>query len=105
LRGGELKGILRSLARKHFSSTITDRPKHGFGVPVGDFFRSDFGGMRTLLHDALSGSEPFGRVHGVVDLEMAGVRSMIEEHHTGVREHSARLFTLLSMALWARTLP
>lgn len=105
MRNGELKGILRALARKHFAPSITDRPKHGFGLPVGEFFRTDFGGMRTLLNDALASPEPFGRVHGVVDIDVAEARAMIDEHTSGSREHAARLFMLLGLALWAKTLP
>lgn len=104
MRNNELKGILRELARRHFAPSITDRPKHGFGVPVGTFFRTNFGGMGTLLGDALAGPAPFGRVHDVVDFDMDEVRAMIREHEMKVRDHSSRLFSLVSLSLWARTL-
>jgi len=104
MRHGEQKGILRDLARRHFSRAITDRRKQGFGVPVGKFFRNDFGGMRTMLQDSLAGHEPFGAVHSAVDIDVAEVRRMVEEHIDGHRDHAARLFSLVSLALWARTL-
>ncbi len=104
MRHGELKGILRELARRHFSPAITDRRKQGFGVPIGGFFRNDFGGMRTLLQDALFGSEPFGVVHSVAKFNVTEVHRMVQEHLDGERDHAARLFGMLTLALWARSL-
>ena len=101
---GQLKGILRELLRRHIPSSIVDRPKHGFGVPVGEFFRTDFGGMGALLTDGLAGEKPFGRVHDVLEIDVGFVRTMMEEHMEGRREHSSRLFNLLSLALWSRSL-
>jgi len=103
-RNGEPKGILRDLARRYFSPTITERPKHGFGVPVGKFFRNDFGGLGTLLRDSLAGPTPFGAVQQLVEIDVNQVRGMVDEHMSGTREHSTRLFSLLSLAIWAQSL-
>jgi len=104
MMGGQLKGMLRELLRRHIPSSIVDRPKRGFAVPVGSFFTQDFGGMGALMRDALAGERPFGRVHDVVDIRTQTVRDMVDQHTSGARDHSARLFNLVSLAIWARWL-
>ncbi len=116
-RGGHTKGYLRELARKHLPPGIADRPKQGFAIPISDWFRTDFGGLRTLLLDHLEGDRPFGKVHDVLEINMGFVRQMLDEHwaaggltpmHTTravrKRDHGQRLFALLSLAIWSRTL-
>jgi asparagine synthase (glutamine-hydrolysing) len=34
LRGGQLKAVLRALARRHLGDRVADAPKRGFGIPV-----------------------------------------------------------------------
>lgn len=107
--GGKRKGLLRQLARKYFPSEIVDRPKMGFAIPIGEWFRSDYGGLRTLLLDRLNSREPFGSPSLGIDLNMAYVRQMLDEHlGTGVsglvkRDHSQRLYMLLVLSIWAES--
>jgi len=58
--------------------------------------------MRDLLHDALTGTDPFP-VHVLgVEVNGAAVRSMMAEHENGRRDHGQRLYALLVLAIWAR---
>jgi asparagine synthase (glutamine-hydrolysing) len=95
---GTRKGLLRSIARRHLPATVVDRPKMGFAVPLGEWFRDDHGGMRSLLTDVLGATAPFGPFA----LEGSVVRRMLDEHLAGRRDHAHRLFTLLTLALWVR---
>ncbi len=74
LRGRTRKGLLRAIARKYLPAAAVDRPKMGFAVPIGQWFRADFGGLRALLLDHLHAVEPFGPIH----LERAPVRRMVD---------------------------
>jgi asparagine synthase (glutamine-hydrolysing) len=96
--GGERKGLLRRIARKYLPKECVDRPKMGFAIPVGEWFRSDYGGMKTLLLDHLNSSEPFGPIA----LNKQAVQRFVDEHMSGKRDHSGRLFTLLTLSIWAR---
>ena len=95
------KGLLRQVARRHLPAHIVDRPKMGFAIPIGEWFRSDYGGLRMLLLDHLHSTEPFGPPSLGIDLNMAYVRRMLDEHlGTGPsglvkRDHSQRLYMLL----------
>lgn len=96
--GGERKGLLRRIARKYLPKECVDRPKMGFAIPIGEWFRNDFGGMKTLLLDHLNSTEPFGPI----ELNRKAVLRFIDEHMSGKRDHGQRLFTLLTLSIWAR---
>ncbi len=104
---GQRKGLLRAVARRYLPPSIVDRPKMGFAVPIGRWFRTDFGNLRTMLHDHLRSAEPFGPASLGLDLDRAYIERMIEEH-TGagprgvVRDHSQRLYLVLVLSVWAR---
>ncbi len=97
---GQRKGLLRTIARRHLPATIVDRPKQGFAIPIGEWFRTDYGGMRQLLLDHLNAAEPWPGVG--VELNRAYVRQMLDEHMSRTRDHSQRLYMLLVLSIWAR---
>ncbi len=108
------KGFLRMIARKYLPKEIVDRPKQGFAIPVGEWFRSDFGGMRQLLHDHMNSSEPFpGLGDAGVEINMKFVQRMMREHDAAGeksinpwhgRDHSQRLYMMLVLSIWAKWL-
>ena len=114
---GKPKGLLRTAAQLAIPSAHFDRPKQGFAIPISDWWRTDFGGLGTLLFDSLDKPRPFGKVHDVLPINMDYVRQMIDEHwaaggltpkyttrHVRKRDHGQRLFGLVSLAIWAETL-
>lgn len=112
--GGERKGLLKQVARKHLPDHIVDRPKQGFAIPIGQWFRSDYGGMRQLLLDHLHSADPFpGLADAGVVIKMKFVEQMLQEHDAAGeksinpwhgRDHSQRLYMLLVLSIWARWL-
>jgi asparagine synthase (glutamine-hydrolysing) len=99
--GGQRKGLLRQIARKYLPPEVVDRPKMGFAIPIGEWFRTDYGGMKTLLLDHLNSVEPFGPIQ----LDRKAVKRIIDEHMAGGfrrRDHGQRLFALLTLSIWAR---
>lgn len=102
---GQRKGLLRQIARKYLPKEIVDRPKMGFAIPIGEWFRNDDlphkgSGMKTLLLDHLNSAEPFGPIQ----LNRKAVQRFIDEHMSGKRDHGQKLFTLLTLSIWARSL-
>jgi asparagine synthase (glutamine-hydrolysing) len=112
--GGVRKGLLKQVARRYLPDHIVDRPKRGFAIPVGQWFRSDYGAMRQLLYDHLESADPFpGLGEAGVELNMAFVRRMLREHDAAGerslnpwhgRDHSQRLYMLLVLSIWAKWL-
>lgn len=104
MAAGQRKGLLRLIARKHLPTEIVDRPKMGFAVPIGEWFRSDFGGMKQLLMDTLESSEPWGDPALGIELNRRYIRRMLDEHMQERRDHGQRLYMLLVLSIWARWL-
>ncbi|MBO6740573.1 MAG: asparagine synthase (glutamine-hydrolyzing) [Phycisphaerales bacterium] len=111
---GERKGLLKQVARKYLPDHIVDRPKQGFAIPIGEWFRTDYGGMRQLLYDHLHSADPFpGLAESGVELNMKFVEQMLKEHDAAGensinpwhgRDHSQRLYMLLVLSIWAKWL-
>ena len=94
-RGAEGKIALRAAARPWLPDAILDRPKQGFGVPLGRWLRDE---LRSLPEDVLL--DPATTARGLFD--PAGMRRMIEEHRAGAPREQ-RLWALISLELWLRT--
>lgn len=95
---GERKSILRRIARRHLPPAVVDRPKMGFAIPIDSWFRTDVGGMQSLLLERLGGEDAFGPL----DLDPAVVERLMNDHIDGRAQHGQRLFCLLTLAIWAQ---
>ncbi len=102
--GGQRKGLLRAVANRYLPRSITDRRKMGFAIPIGEWLRSDFGGMRTLMLDLIGpgATDPFPEAILGLRLRRPRIAAMIQEHDTGQRDHSQRLYMLTTLAIWCR---
>jgi asparagine synthase (glutamine-hydrolysing) len=94
LRSGSGKHILKSAMRGLLPDAVIDRPKQGFGVPLGHWFR---GRLSGYLRDLLLSEKAKGR--GL--FEPAYVLALIERHEKG-RDLGLQLWTLISFELWCR---
>lgn len=92
-RGMTGKYILRKLMEERLPSSIVGRAKHGFGLPVGSWFRNEW---RGLLTDTLSPSRV--RATGVFSPQV--VERLMAEHIGGTYNHRKKLWSLLIFQLW-----
>ena len=95
LIAGGPKRLLRELFAKDLPPSVFTRPKMGFAVPIGDWFRGD---LRPMLRDHLFATDSFARQH----FDMATVERLVEEHEQARVDHSQRLYALLMLELWAQ---
>jgi asparagine synthase (glutamine-hydrolysing) len=95
LRGSTTKLILRHLAADLLPADIINRPKHGFGVPVGQWFRTD---LRDYVREILLDSRALERGY----FREAALRTLVDEHLSGQRNHGHRLWLLLTFEWWHR---
>ncbi|MFQ5406830.1 MAG: asparagine synthase (glutamine-hydrolyzing) [Anaerolineales bacterium] len=93
MRGKIGKYLLRQVFRDKLPAATLTQPKHGFGVPVGNWFR---GRLRDYLIDNLLSARSAQR--GL--LRPAPLRRLVDEHLTGVRDHGHALWTLLALEIW-----
>jgi asparagine synthase (glutamine-hydrolysing) len=95
IRGTSSKHLLRTLAYRLVPRPLLDRPKQGFGVPIGHWFR---GSMREVFGDVLGSVA--SRQRGYLNARF--VERVLAEHLNGTRDHSLRLWQLLILELWHR---
>lgn len=94
--GGHLKRLLRQFAADILPADIAPeialRPKQGFAVPIGRWFRKEL--KDPLADRLLSGHlEELG-------IKESAVEQLMREHVEEKLDHSHRLFALLSLAVW-----
>ncbi len=95
LKGKQSKYLLRQLTKRFVPDHIVDRPKHGFGVPIGQWFRKD---LRSYMESQLFGKDAKNKNH--LDAEI--VQITFAEHLSGKRDHGHFLWSLLSFETWLR---
>jgi len=95
VRGGETKWILKEVAARHLPTEIVHRPKVGFRVPLGAWFR---GGLRDLAADLLGSQDSFV----LQMMNPRAVQAILRDHERGRRNEEIRIWTLLSLEVWAR---
>lgn len=94
-RDGEAKWILKQTLERYVPRTITERPKMGFGVPVGEWIK---GPLRPWADDLLS--EENLLKHNLVQVEV--VRQRWQEHLSGAHNWQAGLWNILMLQSWAQ---
>jgi asparagine synthase (glutamine-hydrolysing) len=95
LRGNTGKYILRKAAEKIIPDEIINRPKQGFGVPLGPWFRKE---LKPLLVDTLHSVKFKERRY----FDLVKTEQLIQEHMSGRQDHHLILYGLLLVELWHR---
>jgi len=95
IANGRRKHVLKEAASRLLPSDILDRRKQGFGVPLGVWFH---GGLTDVFSDVLRA--PRTRQRGY--FASAFVDRIVDEHLSGKRDHSLRLWQLVVFELWHR---
>ena len=93
ISGGKGKQILRRLLYKEAPAALFERPKAGFGVPVGEWMR---GPLRPWAEDLLDASRL--RQEGYFDADI--VRRRWQQHLRGERDSTPALWAVLMFQSW-----
>ncbi|MCX7718426.1 MAG: asparagine synthase (glutamine-hydrolyzing) [Candidatus Sumerlaeaceae bacterium] len=91
-----LKRLLKRAASSIFPEDFLNRPKMGFGVPIGQWFRGE---LRSLTEDFLLGET--ARRRGWFD--PAYVERLYLQHVEGRQNHQHRIWALVMFEAWCRT--
>ena len=95
VRDGRGKHLLRRTAARWLPPEVLNKPKQGFAIPLGQWFR---GPLAALAGD-LFASRAF-RDRGLLQPEAA--RRYLDGHLRGDADHGELLWSMVSLELWAR---
>ena len=90
---GHGKILLRRVLARYVPSQLTDRPKTGFGVSIGDWLR---GPLRDWAEHLLEPS----RLERDGLLDARPIRRVWVEHLSGRQNHQSRLWVVLMLQAW-----
>jgi len=94
LRGWTTKYVLRQSMKGLLPETILSRPKMGFPVPIGKWFREQY---HSMVDEYMLSKRSMER--GLFDEEF--VRGIVKRHDAG-EDHSERLWSLVNLEMWQR---
>jgi len=92
-RDGESKRPLRQVLDRYVPRDLIDRPKQGFGIPLGDWLR---GPLRDWAGDLLAPDRI--RAQGFMDADR--LDTIWKEHLSGTRDWRLRLWDVLMFQSW-----
>ena len=95
VRGTATKVIFKRAMRGLLPDEIIDRPKRGFAIPLGRWFRGRLG---NFVRDLLLSDKC--RSRGIFDPKY--IQDLLDLHDKG-RELDLHIWTLISFELWCRT--
>ena len=95
VRGQEGKWLLKKAMEPRLPHDILYRPKMGFAVPLARWFR---GPLRERVRTALSGD----RLLSTGIFNAAYLRGLVDAHQSGLRDHSAPIWSLLMFDAFLR---
>jgi len=93
VKNGKSKSILRNILYSYVPKELIERPKSGFGVPVGEWLRKDLKDWAEKLI-SISILEDDGIFHPEV------IRNIWDEHLSGKRDWTHRLWSILMFQAW-----
>ncbi len=95
LKGLETKYIFRRAVRGIVPDAILDRPKQGFGVPIGEWINSQ---LRSQIRETLLEKRTLERGY----FNPKSIKILLDEHEKNRRDHSYALWILWMLELWQR---
>jgi asparagine synthase (glutamine-hydrolysing) len=93
LRQGTTKWLLRQILYRHVPAELIERPKMGFGFPIGAMLR---GPLRPWAEDLLAED----RLTGQGLLDPAPIRRAWQQHLGGRRDLAYELWDVLALQAW-----
>lgn len=92
IKGSTKKYILKKALARHLPNGIINRRKHGFTVPLDQWFRND---LCPLTEQSLLG-DPAMEYY----FSLPQIQRICDEHRAGRADRGTLLWSLLSFALW-----
>ena len=98
--GRQGKVVLRRVLARHVPASLTERPKMGFGVPLGDWFRGPLRGWAEEVLSESPGWEDVVAAAGGAAPSQAAIEASWVRQRAGRADHTAELWDVLVLRSW-----
>lgn len=88
------KYILKKLAERHFPNSFVWRPKHGFDIPLRDWFRKE---LRDYVEQSVDDTRLYKEIFNV-----EYYKHIVNEHESEISDHSAKIWSILVLVSWMK---
>jgi asparagine synthase (glutamine-hydrolysing) len=93
LRGTQTKWVAKEVARRNLPSSIVDRRKVGFQVPMNVWFKND---LQEYTRDLLMAPNSLTLTFA----DRKALQKMLDDHMSGRRDHQRRIWSMISLEIW-----
>ena len=93
VKNGETKVIFKEAVKDLFPEEFLNRPKMGFSVPIGEWFKGE---LKSFVFDKLINSS----LTRIPLFKEEQLKTILEEHFTGKRNFETLIWNLLMLSLW-----
>lgn len=94
---GQGKRLVKEVARRYLPEQIVNRPKAGFRVPLNSWFH---GGLREFAWDQIMSADSVAAEF----FSSKEIKELFTRHQTDDHDESIRIWTLVSLEVWYRSL-
>jgi len=94
IAGGKSKWLLRQLLERYIPGQLFDRPKQGFGMPIGIWLRGPLKAWAIDMVNYCSARNGFDYI------DSDKVKMTLDEHLSGKRNWEHKLWTILMFIAW-----
>ncbi|MDD2710216.1 MAG: asparagine synthase (glutamine-hydrolyzing) [Verrucomicrobiae bacterium] len=88
------KTLLKQLYPKQLPSSLFDRPKKGFSMPIGNWMRKQW---KPIMEESIEGAWTSGLESA---FQRQALRQLWKEHQQGQQDHGERLWAWLTLWKW-----
>ena len=96
LKGNRGKLVLKEVLFKYVSKSLVERPKMGFSIPLSSWLQNELRPWAEALLEKRETLEESG-------LDHKRVMDLWQEHQARSRDHTERLWIILSLLLWKKS--
>ncbi len=93
IKNKESKYVMRKMFTGVLPSSITNRPKHGFTLPIKQWLKNDQT-VSKFLHGDFTDKTPF--------LKSDKVKEILHLHQSGKGDYTRQIWNLLTWSIWAK---
>lgn len=94
IRNGKGKYLLKKVAEKYLSSGLVWREKHGFSLPMDEWFKHD---LKDLVINSLMDSKKYKKI-----INWNIYKQVVDDHMAGIANNAEKIWSVMVLVSWLK---